>query len=165
MDARGTDWTPAGGRAAILPLRGNESVTSEVQEGGAVPLLSIQEIERRIHNLAISADAKAILVDIARLTVEVGTTIVRAGQRILSFVIDLIREFPNTSFGLVAAFVVSSLIASVPLLGALLGPLLAPLLLALGLTAGAFVDLKERAMTSRVRVLERELVVLTASSQ
>jgi hypothetical protein len=122
----------------------------------------MSDIERYIENLSISADAKAILIDIARATVKTGGQIIRAGQRILSFVIGLVREFPNTTFGALVAWVVSSLIASIPLLGVVLGPLLGPLLLALGISAGALVDLKDRALTVRIRHLESEFASLTA---
>lgn len=126
-----------------------------------VTLLSLADIRDKIDGLPLSADAKAILHDIARVTVNVGSKIVAAGRQILSFVFDVVQRFPNTTFGVVAAYVVSALIASVPVLGAVLGPLLAPLLLALGIAAGALTDLKERAVKARVERLEQQFVALS----
>ena len=138
-----------------LSLEETNVKTEPVQEetGG---LVSMSVIARRIDELPLSADAKAILLDIAKVTVDVGGKLLRVGQRILTFVIKMITEFPTTSFGAMVALVVSHLIAAIPFFGAVLGPLLGPLLLALGLSMGALVDIRDRALVSRIRGLERE---------
>lgn len=117
----------------------------------------------RIDRLAISADAKALLYDLADVTLEIGGKIVAAGRQILAFLFDLAKRFPNTAFGVIVALVVSSLIAAIPLLGVVLGPLLTPLLLAFGLASGALADLKEAAIRSRVSQLERHFITTTAA--
>ena len=96
----------------------------------SVPLLSLFDIQRRIDNLNISSDAKMILYDLAAVTAEVGGKIVSAGRRILSFIFDLVKRFPNTAFGLIVGYVLSALLASIPFLGPLLAALIGPLLLA-----------------------------------
>lgn len=128
-----------------------------------VTMLSLTDIRARIERMPLSADAKAILSDLAAVTLDVGGKLVAAGRKILSFVFDAVQRFPNTAFGVLAAYVVSALIASVPFLGVVLGPLLAPLLLALGLAVGALTDLKERAVAVRFERLEREFVALSAT--
>lgn len=117
----------------------------------------------RIDRLAVSADAKALLYDLADITLDIGGKVVSAGRQILAFVLDLVKRFPDTAFGVIVALVVSSLIAAIPLLGVVLGPLLTPLLLAFGLASGALADLKEAAIRSRVSHLERHFMTATAA--
>jgi hypothetical protein len=117
----------------------------------------------RIDRLAISADSKALLYDLADITVDVGGKVVSAGRQILAFVLDLVKRFPNTAFGVIVALVVSSLIGAIPLFGVVLGPLLTPLLVAFGLASGALADLQEGAIRSRVSQLERHFMTTTGA--
>ena len=140
--------------------------TNVVMQDGEeqVPLLSKQGIRERIESLPISADAKAILFDIAEITIDVGGKLVQAGRKILSFVFDLVQRFPNTTFGVLVGFVLTALVSSVPLLGPVLGALLGPLLIALGIGMGALADMKgDRAFAGRVQRLEEEFVALTST--
>jgi hypothetical protein len=84
-----------------------------------------------------------------------GGKIIAAGRQIVAFIFDLVRRFPNTSLWVIVELVISSLVASIPLLGLALGPLLAPFLLAFGLAAGAITDLKDAPLRARVSDLER----------
>jgi hypothetical protein len=124
-------------------------------------LFSRRELIDRIERMNVSADTKALLAQLATTTVDVAGRIIEVGRRILSFVIDLAKRFPNAAFGLTVGFVVSSLIASVPIVGAILGPLLAPLLISFGLAVGALGDLKEAGMRSRMAAFEEQLGTLT----
>lgn len=117
-----------------------------------------------IDRLDVSADAKALLNVLLEVVIEVGGRVISAGQRIVAFVFDMMRRFPNTAFGVIVALVLSSLIASIPLLGAVLGSLLTPLLLAFGLAAGALADLQEAAMRSRITALEQHFAAATADA-
>lgn len=131
------------------------------ESDGDLPLLSRQAIRERIESMAISADAKAILVDIADTTIEIGGKLVQAGRKILSFVFDMVQRFPNTTFGALVGFVLTALVASVPILGPVLGALVGPLLQALGIGMGALADMKgDRAFAARVDRLEREFNAL-----
>lgn len=131
-----------------------------IPEEQTVALLSLQDIRNRIEALSISADAKAILIDVADTSIDVGGKIIQAGRKILSFIFDLARRFPNTTFAAIAAYVFTALLASVPLLGPVLAAIIGPLVLALGIGAGALTDLKERAFIARVERLEEEFVAL-----
>jgi hypothetical protein len=126
------------------------------------PLPSKTEIIRRLERMEMSADAKAILRDLASVTLEVGGKIVQAGRHILAFVLDIVRQFPNLTFGAIIAYVVSALVASVPLLGMVLGPLVGPLLFAFGITVGALADMRERELHVRYGYLERQFQMMTA---
>ncbi len=119
------------------------------------PPPSKRALRDRIDRLSMSADAKALLNDLLDVVIDVGGRIIAAGRQILAFIFDLVRRFPNTAFGVIVALVVSSLIASIPLLGLILGPLLSPLLLAFGLAAGAIADLKDAPLRARVADLEQ----------
>lgn len=115
-----------------------------------------------IDRLPISADAKALLGSLSGTTLRIGDAVVRIGQRILAFLMEAVQRFPNTAFGVLTGFVVSSLITSIPILGPVLGPLLTPLLLAFGLANGAIADIKDGALRTRVRKLEDDVRVMTA---
>lgn len=78
-------------------------------------ILSKSQILNQLDRLTISADAKAIIFDISEVCATVGDQIFVIGRYVVSFILDLVRQFPNTAFGAVVGFVVSSLIASIPL--------------------------------------------------
>lgn len=124
---------------------GTDTVVGLVDSAPTKKIL-IEKIER----LNISADAKAILSDVAAVTIDVGGRLVQVGRRVIAFILDLVRQYPNTTFGVIAALVVSALIASVPLLGAVLSPLLAPLLLAFGIAKGALADMAESSLNAKI---------------
>lgn len=125
-------------------------------------LPSRRELLGRVDRLAISADAKLLLANLATATVEVGSHLLEVGRRILAFAFEMAKAFPNTLFGVIIAVIVSMLIASIPFLGAILGPLVAPLFLAFGLASGAMQDLKEGALRRRVEQLEAEFRAVAA---
>lgn len=123
-----------------------------------------RDLRAQIDRLSLSADAKAVLNDILEVVIDVGGRVISVGREILTFVLDMIRRYPNTAFGLIVALVISTLIASIPLLGVVLGPLMAPLFLAFGLAAGALADLKDAGMRARVAQLEEYYEVATKNA-
>lgn len=104
----------------------------------------------RIDRLAVSADAKVLLARLLDATATVAGRVVEIGRRILSFVMDTVRLFPNTTFGVIIGYVMMLLIGSMAALGALLGPMLGPLLVALGMGIGAVIDVQDGALRARV---------------
>ena len=122
---------------------------------------SLPKLVEFVERLNISADAKSLLMDVARVTVKIGTRILQIGRCILSFAVDTIRNYPNTSFGAVIALVLSSLVAAIPLVGPILAPLLAPLLLAFGFAAGALTDMVSGPARTRIRELELRFSILS----
>ena len=89
------------------------------------------QILKRIESLELSADAKALLADLLKLTTRVGDHLLRIGRKVLDFVLLLMRQFPLLSFAALVAIVVAALLSAVPLLGGLLAPVLTPLALVL----------------------------------
>lgn len=122
--------------------------------------LTIRKIDEHIRRLPISADAKALISNLAKTTWAVGEHVVQIGRRIISFILDLAKQFPNTAFGVIIGITLTALIAAVPFLGPLLAPFLGPLLIAFGLAAGAVQDMRETALRTRVAILEAEMQAL-----
>ena len=114
-----------------------------------------RELNRMIANLDISADAKALIKSIMDTVIKVGDVVLRIGKRIVEIVFDIVKRFPNATFGLVLGVILSVLIASIPIIGAIVGPLVAPVLAAFGLGAGLIKDMKESPI---VRAIKDETV-------
>ena len=117
--------------------------------------MSIAQIEKAVHRLPISADAKAIVIKVAGIGVQVGETLLRVGRMVVSFVIDLSKRFPNTAFGIVISAVVTGLIALIPWVGPLLFPLVGPLLAAFGIFFGWRIDTQAGALKARASLLDK----------
>ena len=110
-----------------------------------------RELNRMIDNLEISADAKVLIKSIMDAVIKVGDVVLRIGKRIIEIVSDIVKRFPNATFGLVLGVILSVLIASIPIIGAILGPLLAPVLIAFGLGAGFMKDMKESPIVQAIK--------------
>ena len=123
----------------------------------SITALNKSDLSRKIDQLALSADAKVILSQIAEASAKVGEQVIYVGRHVLSFIFDLVRQFPNTTFGAIAGFAISALIASIPFVGAALAAFLGPLLMALGVARGAVADMTNSAITSRVAAFETQL--------
>lgn len=106
-----------------------------------------------IERLNLSADMKAILRDIARVTVRVGAKVLSIGRKIMAFVLDLIKAFPTITLGVIAALVLTSLIAGIPLLGGVLAGMVSTLLVVLGISAGALNDFTNDKLSDRIGAL------------
>ena len=109
------------------------------------------QILGRIDSLNLSADAKALLSDLLKFGVEVGSTVLRIGRKILDFVLSLIQQFPKLGFAVILAAVLAALLSMVPLLGGLLSPVITPLALALGLSWGALKEYETGDFADRVK--------------
>ena len=115
-----------------------------------------------IERTNLSADLKALLCDLARITVRVGGKVLAIGRRILAFALDLIRAFPGMAMGAIVALVVSSLIANIPIpvINKVLAAILGPLLLAMGIGMGALQDMASPGFGERVGALVDSFRVL-----
>lgn len=129
------------------------------QINSTMPLRKISDLLDRTD---ISADAKAMLMDVARLTVTTGQYVLHIGRKIISVAFEIIQKFPKTTFGIVVAFIVVALVATVPMVGLLLASFTSPLLIACGLTIGAIEDMKDASWTKPVKRLEEQLATIAA---
>ncbi len=109
-----------------------------------------------IDRTSLSADLKAILVDLAKITIQVGETVVSIGKGILKFVFELVKSFPNLTLGILVAVVLSTIISAVPVIGALFGGIIAPLLLAIGIGKGALADIADNNLKSKIEGLTND---------
>lgn len=109
------------------------------------------QLLRRIQSLSISADAKALLADLLKITARVAGALLRIGRKILDFVLNLLRQFPHIGFAALIALVVGALVSLVPIVGALLSAVVTPLGLAFGIVWGASIELSSDDLGDRVR--------------
>ena len=121
------------------------------------PRIDRHEIVRRIERLHVSADLKALLSSLIETTIVVGGKIVQIGCRVLAFIFDLAKSYPNVTFGVLAALVLSFLISSIPVLGPLLSPVLTPILLIIGIGWGTLQDMVDGPMRNRLSDVETQL--------
>ncbi len=135
--------------------QGRDEVLSELNK--ATPT---RQLEAAIEKLAISADAKSMLLDLSRITMKVGEAVFSLGKAILTFVVNIVKKFPNTAFGLVIGLTVSVIVGGIPLVGFILGPVLGKLLTAFGLTMGAIADFKDATIRSEIAALERKVAIV-----
>ncbi|WP_406645691.1 hypothetical protein QEZ52_17135 [Aliisedimentitalea scapharcae] len=134
-----------------------EAVTQEISDVSAEELqsmatldLSTGELKAKIDNLDVSADVKALLFQIATKVIRVGETVVKIGQKILETVLTVIKSYPNTTFGVVFGAIAGTLISSIPVIGWVLGPVVTPILILFGMSAGAVMDISDKALERRV---------------
>ena len=73
-----------------------------------------------IERTQLSADLKALLSDLVKVTVKVGSKILAIGRKILTFVLDLVKTFPAIAMGTIAAFVITAVVGSIQYLVLLL---------------------------------------------
>jgi hypothetical protein len=107
-----------------------------------------------IQNLNIPAEAKAILVKIADLTITIGNRVLSIGKRILELTLYIVREYPNATTGLVVGAVIGLAFNFIPIIGHFISTIVTPLCMALGLAVGFWKDMKDKALKERI---EKEL--------
>ena len=112
--------------------------------------LPVRKINSLIERTNLSADMKALLCDIATITTKVAGKIISIGRMILTVVLDLIKLFPAVTIGVIAALIITSVIAAIPVFGGLLAAGLNSILLLIGVGKGALIDLSNPALNDRI---------------
>lgn len=128
----------------------NSAINSEtaLRELSSAP--NRRETQAILDRLAISADAKSILISLADMTIQIGNAVVAIGRKIIAVAVALMRTFPNVIFGVIIALVLSMLITAVPLIGAPIATILGPLLLVMGLASGTLNEMRDGQLGARV---------------
>lgn len=116
-----------------------------------------REIQSQLNRINLPADAKAALFRISDATYRVENRVIDIGRRILAFVLELFKHFPNLTVAVLAALVISALVSSVAVLGSVLGALLGPLIVAAGVGIGTLAEMREGRLAESVDWLSREL--------
>lgn len=119
-----------------------------------------RKLKHLIERTNLSADMKALLTDIAAITTKVAGKIISIGRKILTVVFDLIKLFPAITIGVIAALVLTSIIAAIPLVGSVLAAALSSILLLLGIGKGALADLSSPALNERIENFVNSLSAL-----
>ncbi len=133
---------------------------ASVAEFSTAPPLRV--LRDKIDRLNVSADTKALLMDIAAVTLKVGEKVLAFGRKVLDFVFNLAVRFQNVGFGVILALALSAVLASIPLLGPLIAALLTPIMLAFGILRGALQDFKDASLRSELDALERRMAIMSA---
>jgi hypothetical protein len=122
--------------------------------------LPARKLNQLIERTNLSADLKAIMADVAHVTIKVGGKMLAVGRKILTFVLDLVKTFPAIAMGTIAALVITAVVGSIPIIGAPVAAFVGPILLALGITAGALKDLTNENLQYRINTLVDSFKVL-----
>ena len=133
---------------------------ASVAEFSTAPPLRV--LRDKIDRLNVSADTKALLMDIAAVTLKIGEKVLAFGRKVLDFVFNLAVRFQNVGFGLILALALSAVLASIPLLGPLIAALLTPIMLAFGILRGALQDFKDASLRNELDALERRMAIMSA---
>ena len=119
--------------------------------------LTEKNVKERIDNLNISADAKALLFSLNKITFSVGRAVIKIGKKIIDVIFSLIKNFPYLSFGVIFGLLLGALIAAIPLIGAALGSLATTIALALGVALGGLEEFKSDDLKKRIDNFVKDL--------
>jgi hypothetical protein len=100
------------------------------------------------------------VLEIANSTVVIGGRILRIGRKIVSLALEFAKTIPNTLFGVAIALVLTTLIASVPIIGTLLAGFLKSILVIFGIAQGALADLREGELANRIDAFVAKVAAL-----
>ena len=114
---------------------------------------TLRKLKSAIDGSNMSADLKAIIYDIAKVTIKIGEAVIAIGRRIIEIAISMVRKFPNMTIGVLVGLVVGTLVAgplgAITILGkpifAGLAALLSKLIMLLSVGKGFIDDLRENA--------------------
>ena len=110
---------------------------------------SLRKIKSFLDNSDLSADLKALLYDVAKVSVKIGEAVVAIGRRIFEIASVLGSKFPNLTIGILVgltiAAVISSTLGTVPVIGVGLAAILSKLVVLLGVGKGFIDDLRNNA--------------------
>lgn len=125
-----------------------DNLEAAIKEANAA--LPNRKLHALIERTNLSADMKALLTDIATITTKVAGKLISIGRKILTVVFDLLKLFPAITLGVIAALVITSTIAAIPVIGGVLAGALSSILLLIGIGKGALSDLSNPALNERI---------------
>ncbi len=110
-----------------------------------------RKLAELLNRTSLSADMKANLITLSKVTINIGGKILMIGRKILSVAFEFVKTFPNMTFGVIIALIITSLIAAIPLFGPALAAALSSLLLLLGFAKGALNDFRSDKFDERIQ--------------
>ena len=126
-------------------------ITEEQAKQMNAELEDTEEYEKWIRNQDFGANGdtiKEILIKILSVTQSVGDTILRIGKILvdwfIKFIQKVLKEFPNTIFGVLAGLILGLLISNIPLIGWIVGGFIVTLCASVGGIMGFVADMKKK---------------------
>ena len=119
--------------------------------------ISLSRISSYIRNLHVPPEAKVILTDLLKATVNVGGRLYRIGRKVVEIAIILATKFPAITFALILTSFINLLIAAVPLIGPVLASIVGPLVTATGLAIGGYKDIANPELKENMGKLVRDI--------
>lgn len=143
-------------------LTSNSFYNETLAEFERVP--TVRFLNDRIERLQISADAKAVLMDISKITLTVGSKVLSFGRKILAIALELSSKFQNVLFGVLIALILSAVLATIPFLGPTVSTLMTPVMMSFGIARGAVEDFRNMSVQSEIDALKERMSILSAHS-
>lgn len=123
---------------------------------------SNEQIKKTIDNLDISADAKSALYTLSTITVKAGKYVIKLGRKLIDFVAETFKEYPNAGFGLIFGAILGFLISTIPFIGIVLGPIVTPILMAIGMSGGIFFDIQDKSLERKINAFNSKFQAFKA---
>ena len=127
--------------------------------------MPLKGIQTELARLAISADMKALMLDLASFTVTVAGKVIALGRKILQVALALIRVFPHVAFGAAVVLILGQLISNIPVIGPKMSAFLTPLMLMVGIGLGALQDLMSGDLGKNVAALVDTIAALFSGQE
>jgi len=109
------------------------------------------ELLKSIENLDTSPELKSLLETILDYTIEAGGTLINVGKSIVSIILNLYKNFPKGSLGLIVGFTIGKIISNVPILGWALKWLIVPLSTITGAAIGTKSDIEDKDIINEIK--------------
>jgi hypothetical protein len=108
-------------------------------------------LDAYIDQLEISADFKVMLTKIAKVTVQIGSTLLRAGQKIIELALFIVERYRNATFGIIFGLLLGTIASTIPILGVVLGAFVQPVAAIIGGMLGYIDDLRDENLRRTVK--------------
>lgn len=105
---------------------------------------------KNIEKLNTTPEMKSFLEMVLNYTIEIGSTVIKVGKVIVKIILNLYKNFPKGSIGLIVGFTIGKIISSVPILGWALQWVVVPLATVTGAAIGAKSDMSDKDLADEV---------------
>lgn len=130
---------PDTGETVVLDI---PTLTDEQIRNMAREYSTDKQLQSKLDNLPLNAEAKAFLAKFLKITLKVGGVIVKIGKKLLEIAIFLITKQKHLTFWTVLAAVITFVVTMIPLIGPILGGFLGPIIMFGGLAQGFYEQIK-----------------------
>lgn len=124
--------------------------------------LPLRILDDLIERMPLTADTKALLSDLARITVHFGDVLIPIGRKILTLALEIVKSFPKTVFGIVVTVAVGLVLGSMGKVAVALGAVLTSLMVVFAVTKGMIADYAQAEWAGSLRDLERKMATVAS---